>query len=193
MRIATPCGAARVWRARSAFQISAVMLVSLFALVLVCSLKTPAQDTKPAPPPTTPSPGKALVYIYRVGRITGSAAHDHLYLNGVYWAYLKNSEYAWMEVDPGNVAVTGSTEMYYAGGITMSTYAAVKNGTKKENQRIQFNAETGKTYYLKWTSEPLGTGVKVTMMDAEKGAKEMSKLHLSAPVEQSDGKPAEAK
>jgi hypothetical protein len=169
------------------------MLVTLFALVLAGSLKAPAQDTKPAPPPTTPSPGKALVYIYRVGRVVGSAAHDHLYINRVYWAYLKNSEYAWMEVDPGNVAVTGSTEMYYAGGITMSTYAAIKDGTKKENQRIRFDAETGKTYYLKWTSEPLGTGVKVTMMDAGQGAKEMSKLHLSAPVVQSDGKPAEAK
>jgi hypothetical protein len=63
-----------------------------------------AQDAKAAAmqtPPTAPSPGKALVYIYRVGRFVGSAAHDHLYVNGVYLAYLKNSEYAGMEVNPG--------------------------------------------------------------------------------------------
>ena len=150
------------------------------------------QGTTATPPPTAPSPGKALVYIYRPGRLTGSAAHDHLYINGVYWAYLKNSEYAWREVDPGVVVVAGLPAMYY-GGIIQSTGAALSDARKKENERIRFEAEAGKTYYLKWTSGAMATGIKVTMMDTDKGAKEMSKLHPSAPVEDKDapaGQPA---
>ena len=182
----------RFCRAESAFHILATNFFAVFALLLFGSL-TPAsaQDAKPTPPPTAPSAGKALVYIYRVGRFVGSAAHDHLYVNGIYLAYLKNSEYAGMEVQPGTVVVTGSTEMYYAGGVAMSSYAGIKNGTKKENERIRLDVEAGKTYYLKWTSGTMGTGVKMTLMDAEVGAKEMSKLHLAKPVEQPDAKKKE--
>lgn len=172
--------------------VSAAIFLFVCALLLVCELPAVwAQEGKAAPPPTNPSPGKALVYIYRVGRFTGSAAHDHLYVNGVYLAYLKNSEYAGTEVNPGPVVVTGSTEMYYAGGVAMSSYAEVKNSTKKENERIRLDVEAGKAYYLKWTSEPLGSGVKVTLMDPAVGAKEMSKLHLSKPVEQPEDKSKE--
>jgi hypothetical protein len=142
-----------------------------------------AQDAKPAPPPTSPSPGKALVYIYRVGRFTGSAAHDHLYVNGVYLAYLKNNEYAGTEVDPGTVVVTGLPEMYTV-DIFTAAGAAVNDATKKMNERIRIEVEAGKTYYLKWTSSTMATGIKVTLMDPEVGAREMSKLHLSKPVEQ---------
>jgi hypothetical protein len=160
--------------------------ICLATVLLIFAGLTPAwaQDAKPAPPPTSPSPGKALVFIYRVGKVLGAAAHDHLYVNGVYLAYLKNNEYAGMEVDPGTVVVTGLPEMYYSGGIAMSSYAAVNNATKKENERIRIEAEAGKTYYLKWTSSTMATGIKVTLMDPEVGAKEMSKLHLSKPVEQ---------
>jgi len=194
----------KICRARSAHRISATVFLAFFALTLFGGLtmasaqeaKTAAaQDVKTAaPPPSAPSPGKALVYIYRTYRFTGSSSHDHLFLNGVYWAYLKNSEYAWMEVAPGNVVVTGTPEMYYAGGIAMSSYTAVKDTTKKENERIQFDAEAGKTYYMKWTSGTMGTGIKVMMMDPGEGAKEMAKLHLSDPVEQptDKDKPADA-
>jgi len=181
------CCASRVRR------IPAAILFVFFAAVLISSLiPASAQETKPAAPPTAPSPGKALVFVYRVYRFTGSAAHDHLFLNGIYWAYLKNSEYAYMEVDPGTVVVTGTTAMYTVDVFTAVATAA-HDATKKENERIHFDAEAGKTYYLKWTSAPMGTGVKVTMMDPEKGAKEMSKLHLSEPVKQPDNTKKEEK
>ncbi len=181
----------RVCRAKSAFHILATILIAFFALLLFGGL-TPAsaQDAKPAPPPTTPSVGKALVYIYRVGRFTGSASHDHLYVNGVYLAYLKNGEYAGMEVGPGTVVVTGLPEMYTV-DIFTAAGSAVNDATRKENERIRFEAEAGKTYYLKWTSGTMATGIKVTQMDPEVGAKEMSKLHLSKPVEQPDAKQKE--
>ena len=158
----------------------------LLSLVTLAS----AQDAKPMPPPTAPSPGKALVYIYRVGRFTGSAAHDHLYVNGVYLAYLKNDEYAGTEVNPGAVVVTGLPEMYTVDVFTAAG-AAVNDVKKKETERIRFEAEAGKTYYLKWTSSTMATGIKVTQMDPAVGAKEMSKLHLSKPVEQPGNQKAE--
>jgi len=161
----------------------AFLLPALFAGAILALI----QDARAAVPATEPSPGKALVYIYRVGRFVGSAAHDHLYVNGKYLAYLKNSEYAGTEVDPGTVVVVGLPEMYY-GGIIQSTGAALNDARKKENERIRFEAEAGKTYYLKWTSGAMATGIKVTMMDPATGAKEMGKLHLSKPVEQPEAK-----
>jgi len=194
MRDTTLGGVDRIHRAGSAHHIPATILLAFFALALFGGL-TPAsaQDAKPAAPPSAPSPGKALVFIYRTYSFVGSAAHDHLFINGIYWAYLKSSEYAYMEVDPGTVVVSGSTATYTVDVFTAAATAA-HDATKKENERIHFNAEAGKTYYLKWTSGTMGTGVKVTMEDPGKGAKEMAKLHLSEPVKQPDAsKPPEAK
>ncbi len=185
---------ARICRVKSAFQIFANILLVLCALRLVGSAQEaapPAQDAKAvavaATPPAAPSPGKALIYIYRVGRFTGSASHDHLFINGVYVAYLLNSEYAWLEVPPGPAVVTGMPEMYY-GGIIQSTGAALNEARNKENERIRLDAEADKTYYLKWTAGAMATGIKVTLEDAGVGAKEMSKLHPSKPVVQPDEK-----
>ena len=38
----------------------------------------------------------------------------------------------------------------------------------------------------------MATGIKVTQIDPAVGAKEMSKLHLSKPVEQPEGKKQES-
>lgn len=184
----------RVCRATSAFHILATNFLAVFALLLFGSMiSASAQDSKPeaAPPPTAPSPGKALIYIYRVGRFVGSAAHDHLFVNDVYWAYLKNSEYAWMEVAPGPVVVKGTPEMYYAGGVAMSSFAAIHNAASNGHERIRLEVEAGKTYYMKWTSGTMATGIKVTLMDTGVGAKEMKGLHLSPPVQQPDDKKKE--
>ncbi len=193
---------ARVFCIKSAFQICATLLLAFCAFILPCSMAAaqdaqpaaPAQDAKPAAvptPPTAPSPGKALIYIYRVGRFVGSAAHDHLFINGVYVAYLLNSEFAWLEVAPGTAVVTGMPEMYY-GGIIQSTGAALSEARRKENERIRLDVEAGKTYYLKWTSGTMATGIKVALQDPGVGAKEMSKLHPSKPVVQPDDKAKEA-
>ena len=206
------CVVADTRRGKSAFRIPAGFLLACCALLLFCfSFVAAAQDqqqTAPAaqdqpqaaapaptaspakempPMPAGPSEGKALVYIYRVGRFTGSASHDHLYVNGIYLAYLKNGEYAGMEVGPGTVVVTGLPEMYTV-DIFTAAGAAVNDATRKENERIRFEAEAGKTYYLKWTSSTMATGIKVTQMDPAVGAREMSKLHLSKPVEQPNDK-----
>jgi hypothetical protein len=72
--------------------------------------------------------------------------------------------------------------MYY-GGIIQSAGAALAEARKKENERARFEAEAGKTYYFKWTSGAMATGIKVTPVDLDTGAKEIKKLHLSKPVD----------
>lgn len=166
---------------------------SLASLLLACAaiaflstgLISLAQDSKTPAVLPAPSSGKAIVCIYRVGRFTGSAAHDELYVNGIHLAKLLNSEYAFTEVPPGTVIISGLPKMYY-GGIIQSTGAALNEARQKENERARFEAEAGKTYYFKWTSGTMATGIKVTPMDSTVGAKEMSKLHLSKPPDEKE-------
>ena len=141
-----------------------------------------AQDSKTPAVLPAPSSGKAIVCIYRTYRFTGSSSHDELYINGTHLAKLLNSEYAFMEVPPGTVVISGLPKEYY-GSIIMSAAAAANQARQKENERARFEAESGKTYYFKWTAGAFATGIKVTPEDPEKGAKEISKLHPSKPVD----------
>ncbi len=141
-----------------------------------------AQDSKGSAVLPVPSSGKAIVCIYRTYRFTGSSAHDELYVNGTHLGKLLNSEYEFMEVPAGTVVISGLPKEYY-GSVVMSIGAAANEARAKENERARFEAEAGKTYYFKWSSGPMATGIKVEPVDAGKGAKEISKLHLSAPVD----------
>ena len=141
-----------------------------------------AQDSNGPAVLPAPSGGKAIVCIYRTYRFTGSSAHDELYVNGTHLAKLLNSEYAFIEVPAGTVVISGLPKEYY-GGVIMSAGAAANQARQKENERARFEAEAGISYYFKWTSGPMATGIKVEPEDPGKGAKEISKLHLSAPVD----------
>ena len=158
----------------------ALMLFYQQPIIIAQGSKTPS--VLPAP-----SEGKAIVCIYRVGRFTGSASHDELYVNDIHLAKLLNGEYAFTEVPPGTVVIAGLPKMYY-GSVTMSVGAALNQARQKENERARFDAEAGKTYFLKWTAGTMATGIKVTPEDPAVGAKEMSKLHLSKPPEDDKGK-----
>jgi hypothetical protein len=151
-----------------------------------------AQDSKTPAVLPAPSSGKAIVCIYRTYRFTGSSSHDELYVNGTHLAKLLNSEYAFMEVPPGTVVISGLPKEYY-GGVIMSSGAALNQARQKENERTRFEAEAGKTYYLKWTAGPMATGIKVTPEDPTVGAKEMSKLHPSKPVDDKEEAKPETK
>lgn len=137
-----------------------------------------------------------MVCIYRTYRFTGSAAHDELFVNDSHVGKLLNGEYAFTEVSPGTVVICGLPKMYY-GSAVMSAGAALNQARQKENERARFEAEAGKTYFFKWTSGAMATGIKVTAIDAETGAKEIRKLHLTAPPTDKeeakpDSKPPEA-
>jgi hypothetical protein len=151
-----------------------------------------AQDSKTPAALPAPSNGKAIVCIYRVSRFTGSAAHDEIFVNDTHLGKLLNGEYEFTEVPPGTVVIAGLPKMYY-GGIIQSTGAALAEARKKENERARFEAEAGKTYYYKWTSGAMATGIKVTAEDPSVGAREMSKLHLSAPPNDTAASQAETK
>ena len=163
-------------------------LLSAIAFILSGPI-APAQDSKyPAVLPA-PSEGKAIVCVYRTYRFTGSAAHDEIFVNDTHLGKLLNSEYVFTEVPAGTVVISGLPKMYY-GSAVMSAGAALNQARQKENERARFEAEAGKTYYFKWTSGTMATMIKVTPVDAGKGAKEMSKLHQSKPPEDKDeGKP----
>ncbi|HXY77595.1 MAG TPA: DUF2846 domain-containing protein [Candidatus Acidoferrales bacterium] len=139
-----------------------------------------------------PSSGKAIVCIYRTYRFTGSSAHDELYVNGTHLGKLLNSEYEFMEVPPGTVVISGLPKEYY-GSVIMSAAALANQARQKENERARFEAEAGKTYYFKWTSDPFATGIKVTPEDPGKGAKDIRKLHLSKPVDDKEEAKPETK
>jgi hypothetical protein len=158
---------------------SLLLAICAFAFLLTGPLVV-AQDKKQASVLPAPSAGKAIVCIYRVGRFTGSASHDELYVNGTHLAKLLNGEYAFMEVAPGTVVISGLPKMYYGSAI-MSAGAALAQARQKENERARFEAEAGSTYYFKWTAGTMATGIKVTQVDPLVGAPEMAKLHLSKP------------
>jgi hypothetical protein len=178
---------------RGACRSLASLLLAFSAMVfLFTGSMSVAQDSKTPAVLPTPSNGKAIVCIYRVYRFTGSASHDELYVNDTHLAKLLNSEYAFTEVPPGTVVIAGLPKMYY-GSVIMSAGAALNDLRKKENERARFEAEAGKTYYFKWTAGTMATMIKVTPVDPSVGAKEMSKLHLSKPVDDKDAPKPETK
>ena len=180
-------------RGRGSCRSIASLLLALSAMVFLFAAPISLAENPKGPAAVpAPSSGKAIVCIFRTYRFTGSSAHDELYVNGTHLAKLLNSEYAFIEVPPGTVVISGLPKEYY-GSVTMSIMAAANEARAKENERARFEAEAGKTYYFKWTSGPAATGIKVEPVDPQKGAKEVSKLHLSAPVDDKEAAKPEAK
>lgn len=172
-------------RLRSFCSSPAGLLLACAAIaVLFTGPASRAEDSKISVLPA-PSPGKAIVCIYRTYRFTGSAAHDEIFVNDTHLGKLLNSEYEFTEVPPGTVVIAGLPKMYY-GSAVMSAGAALNQARQKENERARFEAEAGKTYYFKWTSGTMATMIKVTPVDPAVGAKDISKLHLSKPPDDKD-------
>lgn len=170
----------------------ALLLLILSAIaILFTSRVCAAEDSRNPAILPAPSAGKAIVCVYRTYRFTGSAAHDELFINDKHVGKLLNSEYAFTEVEPGTVIIGGLPKMYY-GSAAMSAGAALNQARQKENERARFEAEAGKTYYLKWTSGTMATMIKVTPVDPGVGAKEIRKLHLTKPPDdKEEAKPEE--
>jgi len=195
MHITLLSGIAPVCRGKGAFHSSVILLLTCCAITFVANPSFAAGQAaqgSTATVPTAPSAGKALVCIYRLSKAVGSAAHDSLFVNGVFLATLLNGEYDCVETPPGTVAVSGTPKMYYGPSVIMSSAAAITDAQKKENERARFDAEAGKTYYLRWSSGMFASGIKLAPVDADTGAKEMSKLHVSKPPDAKDAEKEQA-
>ncbi len=184
--------AVALWLRGACSSLASLLFAFSAMTFLFAGLVSAAQDSKSSAVLPAPSNGKAIVCVYRVYRFTGSAAHDEIFVNDTHLGKLLNGEYEFAEVQPGTVVIAGLPKMYY-GGIIQSTGAALAEARKKENERARFEAEAGKTYYFKWTSGAMATGIKVTPVDPSAGAKEMSKLHLSKPPDDTNASQAEKK
>lgn len=128
---------------------------------------TTAQST-----PSTPSPNKAVIYVYREGSIVGAANYPILYVNDVFLAKLHNSNYATCEMEPGT-AVFSYLPRQREPFDPLGTLKLLKKSTI-----LTIQLEAGKTYYFKWSYGGF-TDHLLKLVDAERGSKEMSKLHLA--------------
>ena len=173
------CAAARCLKGSRGTLASLLLAFSAMAFLVNGPISN-AQDSKTPAVLPAPSKGKAIVCIYRTYRFTGSASHDEIFVNDTHLGKLLSDEYEFTEVPPGTVVIAGLPKMYY-GSIIMSAGAALNQARQKENERARFEAEDGKTYYFKWTAGTMATMIKVTPVDADKGAKDIVKLHLSKP------------
>jgi hypothetical protein len=185
-------GVIALWLRGACSSLASLLLAFSAMTFLFAGPVSAAQDSKTPAVLPAPSNGKAIVCIYRVYRFTGSAAHDEIFVNDTHLGKLLNGEYEFTEVPAGTVVIAGLPKMYY-GSVIQSVGAALAEARKKENERARFEAEAGKTYFFKWTSGAMATGIKVTPVDSSAGAKEMSKLHLSKPPDDTEASQADKK
>ena len=189
MRNIAFCGVAAICLRGTCNSLASLLLAFSAMTFLFTGPVSAAQDSKTPAVLPAPSSGKAIVCIYRVYRFTGSASHDEIFVNDTHLGKLLNGEYEFLEVPAGTAVIAGLPKMYY-GSVIMSAGAALNDARKKENERARFEAEAGKTYYFKWTAGTMATMIKVTPVDPSTGAKEMSKLHLSKPPDDTDASQA---
>lgn len=144
-------------------------LIQLDAGLAQQSVEQPApQQNHPGDVSGTPHAGKALVYVYRQGRVLGAAGYDRILVNNEYLAALHNSNYAQREVQPGTIVFATLPRMKHV----FILEAELMKLRKKAKERFRMEVEAGKTYYVKWS-----IGGKMKLMDAATGAKEMSACH----------------
>jgi hypothetical protein len=166
----------RTMKAKSAL-IMALAGVLAAASVASAQQTEAAQDTNGAKGQSTASPapaGKALIYVYRQGRVVGAAGYDHIFVNNEYLAALHNSNYAQREVPPGTVVFTTLSRL----NKVFIAQAELMELQKKAEERFRMEVEAGRTYYVKWS-----IGGKMKLVDAATGAKEIRGLHLAKEQE----------
>ena len=148
------------------------MYVGLFlvAVILLASRAVGAQQFTAAPPP---QPGKALVYVYREASMVGKAGYSRIYVNTDFLATLHSGEYALREVPAGTVVFTTLPR-----ALPITALGMLTDEQKKKHEKLRLDAETGKTYYFRWS-----VGDKMKLVDKATGVKEIRKTHLAKDLE----------
>ena len=124
----------------------------------------------------TPESGKAVIYVYRLGKLLGAANYWLLYADKAYVGKMLNSNYVRVEAAPGTVVFSQLHQMH-----DVTLLWALGNMVEKDVKEIdRFQVEAGKTYYIRWTLHM--TGPKMELMDQDQGEKEMSSCHPNKEV-----------
>lgn len=121
-------------------------------------------------PVSSAPPGQSLVYVYRKGNFVGAATESHIFVNGKHLTKLRNSAYAPAFVPPGPVLFSTLRRVSWG----LPGMAVLSLLEQKENERLCFDALSGRTYYVRWS-----IGDKMTLVDESTGAKEIQGLRLS--------------
>lgn len=157
------------------------------------SSPTPAarapDDSKSESVSTTPSAGKALIYVYRKKQLGGSGQHDKIYVNGAFLVELHDGRNASMEVPQGQVVVISS--QYKLSKADM--FGPPTSNLAKRAGRIQFDVEAGKTYYIEWYFLPAsevkmrrGYGIAITSMRLVNTMTGINELSATKPATDND-------
>lgn len=113
---------------------------------------------------------KALVYIYRQASFAGGANTFRIWVNDNHVTDLSNGGYYAYMVDPGELSFK-----------VKKTFNAFDLGLayfiwEKEREILKIKVETGKTYYVKYESDPKFHGYNMAMLmlvDEETGSHEI--------------------
>ena len=142
-------------------------LVGLVAIILSGCASGPRFTAAPQP-----ASGKALVYVYRKSSIVGAAGYDKIYVNDDYLADLHSGGYCTHEIPEG-------TNVFYviprASWIPLDI-ALLTNFQKTKYEKLRFDAEVGKTYYVNVYVAFAGHDMK--LVEDVPGSKQISKLDL---------------
>jgi len=119
---------------------------------------------------------KALVYIYRPAAFEGGANTFRIRVNDNHVTDLSNGGYYAYMADPGELSFKikktfNFFDVNFALGLPYAIW-------EKEKERLKFNVEAGKTYYIKYKADPESFGCNIAtlmLVDEKIGSKEIMK------------------
>src|SRR6266849_1309481 len=115
----------------------------LLGMLLIGMILFTGCATGPAFTPVASVPaGQSVIYVYRKGNFVGAATESHIFVNGKYLTKLQNSGYAPAFVPPGPVLFSTLRRINWG----LPGMAALSLLEQKQNERLHFDAEAGKTY-----------------------------------------------
>jgi Protein of unknown function (DUF2846) len=105
--------------------------------------------------------GKAVVYIYRIGSIVGSAGSSELFANGSHLTRVDNGGYFAHVVDPGQVEYKTLQD----GTPILLTSYLLNKALAKQEPLYTLKTEAGVEYFLRWRLKMFGPTVDQVKVD----------------------------
>ena len=133
-----------------------------FPALFVC-IAIFASSFKSSSPKTSKKADNAIVYIYRVGQMSGALANWAVFADGEKICKLSNNKYIKQEVQPGKHVYNA-----HVGGV----------GVFKKETEVEINAEAGQSYYIACNVKTSFTRQRLELIEVTKGTgeKQMEKM-----------------